>query len=72
MRFGAADRMKEAVDTIVADGREGGGEAKLSSFVGLKVLPGNGFAVVLVNTTSGVKAFRLDSAGTVAALQATL
>ena len=72
MRFGAADRMKEAVDTIVADGREGGGEAKLSSFVGLKILPGNGFAVVLVNTTSGVKAFRLDSAGTMAALQATL
>ena len=72
MRFGAPDRMKEALDTIVADGREGAGEAKLSSFVGLKVLPGNGFAVVLVNTTSGVKAFRLDAAGQVAALQATL
>lgn len=72
MRFGAADRMKEAVDTIVADGREGAGEAKLSSFVGLKVLPGNGFAVLLVNTTSGVKAFRLDGEGHVAALQATL
>ncbi|MEP7124202.1 MAG: hypothetical protein ABJE95_24965 [Byssovorax sp.] len=72
MRFGAADRMKEAPDTIVADGREGAGEAKLSSFVGLKVLPGNGFSVVLVNTTSGVKAFRLDGEGHMAALQATL
>jgi hypothetical protein len=72
MRFGAPDRMKDAADIIVADGREGGGEAKLSAFVGLKVLPGNGFAVLLVNTTSGVKAFRLDGTGTVAALQATL
>jgi hypothetical protein len=72
MRFGAPDRMKDAADIIVADGREGAGEAKLSAFVGLKVLPGNGFAVLLVNTTSGVKAFRLDGTGTVAALQATL
>ena len=72
MRFGAPDRMKDTVDTIVADGREGAGEAKLSAFVGLKVLPGNGFAVLLVNTTSGVKAFRLDGTGTVTALRATL
>ncbi len=72
MRFGAPDRMKDAADIIVADGREGAGEAKLSAFVGLKILPGNGFAVLLVNTTSGVKAFRLDGTGTVAALQATL
>lgn len=72
MRFGAPDRMKDTADIIVADGREGAGEAKLSAFVGLKVLPGNGFAVLLVNTTSGVKAFRLDGTGAVTALQATL
>ena len=72
LRFGAPDRIKDAVDTIVADGREGAGEAKLSTFVGLKVLPGNGFAIVLVNTTAGVKAFRLDGEGHMAALQATL
>ncbi len=72
MRFGAPDRVKDSVETIVADGREGGGEAKLSAFVGLKVMSGNGFAILLVNTTAGVKAFRLDGEGHVVALQATL
>jgi hypothetical protein len=72
MRFGAPDRLKDAADIIIADGRDAAGDAKLSTFVGLKVMSGAGFAILLVNTTAGVKAFRLDSEGHVVALQATL
>jgi hypothetical protein len=71
MRFGAPDRMKEVEDTIIADGREGK-DAKLSSFVGLKVIPASNWALLLVNTTSGVKALRIEPDGKVTPLQASL
>lgn len=70
MRFGAAERFKEAEDVVITDGRDE--KTNVSSIAQMKVMPANNFAVVLVSTTSGVKVLRVDGAGKVTALPSAL
>lgn len=70
MRFAAADKFKEAEDVIITDGRDE--KSTVSSIAQLKVLVNNGMAVLLLATTSGVKALRVDASGKVTPLSASL
>lgn len=70
MRFAAADKFKEAEDVIITDGRDE--NSTVSSIAQLKVLANNGMAVLLLATTSGVKALRVDASGKVTPLSASL
>ncbi len=72
MRLAAPDRIREAEDVVITDGRDAKPDSKLSTIAELKILPANGFAIVLLNTTSGVTALRVDAAGAVASLQSGL
>jgi hypothetical protein len=66
MRFAAPDKFKEAEDVIITDGRDE--KSNVSSIAQIKVIGTNGFAVMLLATTSGLKALKVDSAGKVTPL----
>lgn len=71
MRLAAPERLKDADDTVISDGRDGK-EAKIGSFAGMRVLSTSAFALLFVNTTTGVKLFRVDPTGQVTALQSAI
>jgi hypothetical protein len=60
MRLAPADRILQAEDVIVADTREEKAGTSVSFISGMRVLHANDFAVILLATTSGVKALRVD------------
>lgn len=62
MRFAAPERFKDAEDVLLAEGR---GARGLSTITELRVLPAAKYAIVLVATTTGVRALRIDASGTV-------
>lgn len=70
LRIGAADKFKDAEDVIITDGRDE--KSTVSSIAQIKVLHTNNQAVVLLSTTSGVKALRVDSAGKITPLSTTV
>lgn len=71
LRFGAPDQLKTASDVVIYDGYEEGGVAALTSFVEMKVLPFADDALVLLSTTSGVRALRIDTNGAVTSMSMT-
>jgi hypothetical protein len=72
LRFAAPDRMKETSDVVIYDGHEEGAIAGLSSFVDMKLLPLEEDALLLLSTTSGVRALRIDKAGAVTSMPMSL
>ena len=70
MRLAPADRFKEADDVIITDGRDE--KSNVSSIAQMRVLSTNGYAIVVLATTAGVKLLRVDAAGKVTPLQGTL
>jgi hypothetical protein len=70
MRLAPADKLKDAEDVVITDGRDD--KSNVSSIAQIKVLGTNGFAVLLLATTSGIKALRVDPAGKVTPLQGAL
>lgn len=70
LRFGAPDKFKEIEDVIITDGRDE--KSNVSSIAQLKILGTSSFAVLLLSTTSGVKALKVDSAGKVTPLAASM
>ncbi|MFO0757109.1 MAG: hypothetical protein U0359_11505 [Byssovorax sp.] len=69
MRIAPPDRIREAEDVVITDGRDPKPDSKLSTIAEVKILPANSYAVVLLNTTAGVTALRVDANGAVASLQ---
>jgi hypothetical protein len=72
MRLAPADRLKDAEDEVIADVREEKGGANVSAVAQMKVLSANSFALVLLSTTSGVKALRVDPSGKLTPMQGSL
>ena len=68
LRFGAPDQLKTTPDVVIYDGFEEGGVAALTSFVEMKLLPFDEDALLLLSTTSGVRALRIDKSGAVTSL----
>lgn len=68
LRVGPADRLKDLPDVVVADGRDDKAGSKLSSIVEVRAIPMGNAALLLVGTTSGVVALRVDGAGAVTPL----
>jgi hypothetical protein len=66
MRLAAPERFKDAEDVLLADAR---GARGLSSVTELRVLPAAKYAIVLMGTTSGVRALRIDASGKVTPAQ---
>ncbi len=64
MRLAAPERFKEAEDVLLTDGR---GARGLSTITEVRILPAAKYAIVLLGTTSGVRALRVDASGTVKA-----
>lgn len=65
MRLATADHLKEAEDKVIAPAR---GENKTSIITELRVVSAKDGAVLLVGTTSGVRALHIDLKGDVKAL----
>lgn len=65
MRFAPAERIKDAEDIVITDGRDAAGSAKTSVLTDVRVLSGSTHAVLLVGSTSGVRAFTVDGQGAV-------
>ncbi|MFT3772349.1 MAG: hypothetical protein QM820_43700 [Minicystis sp.] len=63
MRFAPADKFKETEDVVITDGRDE--KTTVSSIAQIRVLSTNNYAVLLLSTTSGVKALKVDSSGKV-------
>ena len=72
MRLAPAASIKEASDVVIYDGREEGGSPGLTSFVGMKLLPFGDEALLLLSTTTGVRALRVGVDGSVGPLAVTL
>lgn len=72
MRIAPADQIAEAPDVILANPREMKDGAMNSPVTQLRALSANGFAIVFLNTTGGVRALRVDSNGKVSPLPASL
>lgn len=71
LKFGAPDQLKTAPDVVIYDGVEEGGAATLTSFVEMKLLPFDEDALLLLSTTTGVRAMRIDKAGVVTSMNMT-
>ncbi len=65
MRFGPVERMKDLHDTVIYDDVTEGGKRVLSNLLDLRVIPGEGFALLLLSTTKGVHVLRIDGKGAV-------
>jgi len=72
MRFAQAERIKEAEDVVITDGRDATGSAKSSIVTEVRVISGSTYAVVFVGTTAGVRALFVDGTGAVKAAQSSL
>ena len=70
MRFAPAEKLKDSEDIVITDGRDE--KSTVSSIAQIKVLGNNSQAVLLLSTTSGVKALRVDSTGKVTPLATSL
>jgi hypothetical protein len=64
MRVGGVDALAKASDVVVFDDLvEGGKLGDKSVVVGLRFLPGSGYALLLLSTTRGVFAVRVSKDG---------
>jgi hypothetical protein len=72
MRLAPADRLKDAEDAVVTDVREDKAGANVSAIAQMKVMSTNTWSLVFLSTTSGVKVLRVDSAGKVTPMSASL
>lgn len=72
LRVAPIAKLRDAEDHAIFDPREEGGTLKLGTFLDVKVIPASTFAVVLVGTTHGVRALRLDATGALTPLGASL
>jgi hypothetical protein len=72
MRLAAPEQIKDAQDVIITDGREDKGGAHLSSIAQMRVLSANTYAILLLSTTAGVKALRVEPTGQLTPLAGTL
>ncbi|MEZ4312934.1 MAG: hypothetical protein R3F14_33345 [Polyangiaceae bacterium] len=72
MRFAPAERIKDTEDTVITDGRDASGSAKSSVLTEVRVISGSTHAIVLVGTTTGVRALSVDGNGVVKPAQSSL
>ncbi len=72
MRFAPAERIKDAEDIVITDGRDPAGGAKGTVLTEVRVMSGSTHGVIFVGTTAGVRALLVDSAGAVKAAQSSL
>ncbi len=72
MRFAPADRIKDAEDVVITDGREEKAGASVSSIAAMRVITTNNYALVFLATTAGVKVMRADPTGKLTPLQGTM
>ncbi len=72
VRVAPVSKLRDAEDHAIFDPGEAGGTLKLGTFLDVKLIPATTFAVILVGTTHGVRALKLDSAGALTPLGATL
>jgi hypothetical protein len=72
MRLAAADQIGDASDVILASPREEKNGQAATPITQLRALPANGYAILFLNTTSGVRALRIDPNGKVVPMAGTL
>lgn len=72
MRFAPADRIKDAEDIVITDGRDATGSAKATTLTEVRVISASTYGVILVGTTAGVRALVVDGSGAVKAAQSSL
>lgn len=72
MRFAPAERIKDAEDIVITDGRDPAGGAKASVLTEVRVMSGSTHGVIFVGTTAGVRALMVDGAGAIKAAQSSL
>lgn len=63
MRFALPERIKDADDIIITDGRDDKGEAKTSIVAQVRVISASSFGLIFLNTTLGVRVLRVDASG---------
>jgi hypothetical protein len=71
MRFAAPDQVKDAAETVITDGRDDKG-GSVSTIAQMRVLSAANWALLFLSTTSGVKVMRVDGAGKLTPLTASL
>jgi hypothetical protein len=69
MRVAPLERMKATPDVVIFDGRDESGASRVGLVTELRLLPAASYAVLFVNTTVGVRAFRVDSDGKLTAVR---
>jgi len=72
MRFAPAERIKDAEDIVITDGRDATGSAKTTILTEVRVLSGSTYGVILVGTTAGVRALLVDGTGAIKPAQSSL
>ena len=63
MRVAPLERIKATPDVVIFDGRDETGASRVGLVTELRVVPASSYAVLLVNTTVGARALRIDSDG---------
>jgi len=63
MRFAPIERMKDVPDRVIYDDVVEGGKRAISNLLEVKLLPGQGYALLLLSTTKGVFVLRIDASG---------
>lgn len=66
MRFAPIERIRDVADKVLYDDVTEGGKRVLSNLLEMRVIPGEGFSLLLLSTTKGVYVLRVDAAGNVA------
>ncbi len=72
MRFAPAERMRDVPDRVIYDDVFEGGKRAISNLLEARMLPGQGFALLLLSTTAGVHVLRIDAKGSVAGAAVTI
>lgn len=72
LRVAPIERMRDGEDVVVCDARDEGSSQRLTTALEVRAIPASGFALLLVSTTSGVRALRVDQAGKLTPIGATL
>jgi hypothetical protein len=62
-RIAPIDRIKDAEDIVLYDGRDESSKHGLSTILGVRGVSNGAFGLVFVHTTQGVRALRFDGAG---------
>ena len=69
MRVAPLERIKATPDVVIFNGRDESGASRVGLVTELRLLPASSYGLLFVNTTVGVRAFRIDSDGKLTAVR---